>query len=96
MIQKCFYFTADDTSQEKISWLQNAVDPWHMVELYWQVTVDIRLKPVKEGKGNIADYLKQFPALKQPKGYTLVSDLICNRDKNEGCYKFDVSVYMCR
>jgi hypothetical protein len=61
-------------------WLKNNVDPWKSVEEKWADTADHRLNRIQCGKGEIADYFKDFPALKQSQGYTLVSiyrSLIC-------------------
>jgi hypothetical protein len=43
------------------------------VEEKWRETADYRYKLLQSGKNTIADYFKEFPALQQPEGYTLVN-----------------------
>lgn len=69
------FVTDDDGCQEKLTWLKNSVEPWHMVEEYWMATNKIRLEPIKLGveELTIEEYFRTYPALQQPTGYTLVS-----------------------
>lgn len=63
--------SADDTD-ENLTWLKNNVDPWETVVKKWTETSDYRLKHIYDGDDNITGYYNKYPALKQPKGYTLV------------------------
>lgn len=61
-----------DDTDENITWLKNNVDPWETVEKKWTETSEYRLKRIYDGNDNITGYYNKYPALKQPKGYTLV------------------------
>ncbi|CAH0698530.1 unnamed protein product [Spodoptera exigua] len=78
----------DETSEEKLTWLQNSIDPWRMVEEYWRATATVRLKPIIVGEGKISEYFNTFPALTQPLGYTLLlHDFeILHQNKNDGLF----------
>lgn len=80
---KCilFYFLIikdTENTEESLAWLHNSCDPWDIVERYWYITTKIRLEKVlttnsQDVVSSIADYMKDFPALKKPAGYRLVS-----------------------
>jgi hypothetical protein len=46
-----------------------------MVEDYWSITESYRIQEElsAKSKGSVGDYMKDFPYLKKPSGYTLVS-----------------------
>lgn len=57
-----------------MNWLHNSSDPWNIVEKYWISTANTRLKKLMSKYGpTIAEYMEEFPALRKPAGYTLVS-----------------------
>jgi len=71
-----FFIIVDD----QITWLHNSSDPWNLVEKYWVITRQKRLKNVLDTNTKdlftISDYMKKFPALKKPAGYNLVSYIL--------------------
>ncbi|CAH0561724.1 unnamed protein product [Brassicogethes aeneus] len=60
----------DPVVEEKLTWLQNSVQPWQLVLQNWRDTATVRLKTIESG-GNISDYFQKFPAIQQPEGYKL-------------------------
>jgi len=46
-----------------------------MVEDYWSITESYRIQRElsAKSKGSVSDYMKEYPCLKKPSGYTLVS-----------------------
>ncbi|KAF0707515.1 SAM domain-containing protein [Aphis craccivora] len=72
----------DSDVDDQITWLQNSSDPWNLVEKYWVITRQKRLKNVLDTNPKdlftISDYMKKFPALKKPAGYNLlIEDFNC-------------------
>lgn len=60
--------------EEGLKWLQNSSDPWELVEKNWDITTNVRLKKLMSKNGqSIAKYMEEYPALKKPSGYLLVS-----------------------
>lgn len=67
----------DDEEENKLDqliWLRNNREPFNTCLNYWQATSSIRIRDCQST--TILDYFKQFPALKQPLGYLLVSDFV--------------------
>jgi len=66
--------TDEATVEESLNWLRNSSDPWTLVEQHWLLTAFTRLKIQlsKDGQ-SIASYMAEYPALKRPTGYFLVS-----------------------
>lgn len=65
-----------DTVEESMQWLHNSCDPWNIVEEYWSITSAKRLKKVLDTNSKdvlASNYMNDFPALKKPSGYRLVS-----------------------
>lgn len=62
------------TVEESLNWLRNSSEPWTLVEQHWLLTALTRLKVQlsKDGQ-SIASYMAEYPALKRPTGYFLVS-----------------------
>lgn len=59
---------------DNLNWLRNSSDPWDLVEKNWTVTAITRLKKLMSKDGqSIAEYMAEYPALKTPSGYLLVS-----------------------
>lgn len=56
---------------EKIVWLQNSSEPWSAVEQKWTDTTNTRLNISKNLL--ISEYFNEYPALRKPNGYLLVS-----------------------
>ncbi|CAH0559613.1 unnamed protein product [Brassicogethes aeneus] len=54
-----------------ILWLKNNYEPWPTVVEHWQKTSKRRLKAYTDSESSIFNYLKTFPALTRPLGYTL-------------------------
>lgn len=59
---------------EEIQWLKNNIEPWDIVVEKWQHSSKNRLKYYKS-LDSIESILINFPVLKQPLGYTLVSTI---------------------
>lgn len=57
---------------EDILWLKNNIDPWYIVSEKWKNTFQLRYNALVE-KEEINLYLIEYPALKSPLGFTLVS-----------------------
>lgn len=72
-----FKFILDnDDVEESMTWLHNSCDPWDMVERYWSITSLKRLEKILNTNSqeiSVSKYMNDFPALKQPTGYRLVS-----------------------
>ncbi|KAF0747614.1 SAM domain-containing protein [Aphis craccivora] len=70
------YQTTKDNENvdDELEWLNNSSDPWSLVEKYWAITRDKRLKSIlgSNVKEELSDYMKKFPALKKPSGYKLL------------------------
>lgn len=65
---------SEEANNEAINWLKNSVDPWYMVENYWSRTNKYRLQKLKTDIDYMVHhYFDDFPALKRPTGYLLVS-----------------------
>jgi len=61
--------------EENLNWLRNSSDPWDLVEINWNLTSSFRLKRLMSQCGpSIAEYMTEFPCLKKPAGYLLVSE----------------------
>jgi len=61
--------------EESLNWLRNCSDPWSLVEENWALTATTRLKAQISNDGqSISAYMSEYPALKKPTGYFLVSD----------------------
>lgn len=59
-----------------MTWLHNSCDPWDIVERYWCVTASKRLEKILDANSkeiSVSNYMNDFPALKKPSGYKLVS-----------------------
>jgi len=62
---------------DNLNWLRNSSDPWDLVERNWAVTATTRLKKLMSKDGqSIAEYMAEYPALKKPTGYLLVSVIV--------------------
>jgi len=60
--------------EDNLNWLHNSSDPWNIVENNWIITANTRLKKLMSQDGQtIAEYMAEFPSLRKPAGYTLVS-----------------------
>lgn len=61
--------------EEPLTWLKNSSDPWYMVEEYWKITRSFQVREVlnSQTKKSVCDYMKDYPCLKKPSGYTLVN-----------------------
>ncbi|XP_061726541.1 uncharacterized protein LOC133532067 [Cydia pomonella] len=64
----------DDAVKQHIIWLQNSIEPWRMVEEKWRETASYRLKCLNTSDKTIVQYMTEFPALKNPSGYTLLTE----------------------
>lgn len=66
--------------EDPLAWLKNSSDPWDMVEDFWNVTRSYRIQEEinSKTKKSVGDYMKDFPCLKKPSGYTLVRFYILN------------------
>lgn len=60
---------------ENVSWLQHCIEPWTDVVDKWKETFEHR-KSLLNDINTIQPYFDQFPALKQPLGYTLVNNVV--------------------
>lgn len=64
--------------EENLKWLRNSSDSWKLVEENWDKTVHIRLNKITSKDGqSIEQYMTEYPALKKPTGYLLVSMVFC-------------------
>lgn len=60
--------------EDSLNWLHNSSDPWDLVEQNWSQTALVRLKTQMSKDGQlISSYMTEYPALKKPTGYFLVS-----------------------
>lgn len=60
----------DDLLEEYVQWLHNNDSPFPEVTEKWELTTLYRLR--NHTKEDINDYIKYFPGLQQPLGYTLL------------------------
>lgn len=58
---------------DALLWLRNSSQPWPKVLEYWQLTSSLRWLELIKGDLSIGEYMAQYPALDNEKGYTLVS-----------------------
>lgn len=65
---KVIFFTEE--LEQHATWLKYNKEPWSEVLIHWQATVDLR---VKAKNNSVQDLITDWPILKQPLGYTLVS-----------------------
>jgi len=71
--------------EENLKWLRNSSDLWKLVEENWKTTVHVRLNKIASKDGqSIAEYMTEYPALKKPTGYLLVS-MVFSRYKLHSC-----------
>lgn len=65
----------NENVEEDLLWLQNSTEPWNLVEKKWKLTVNQRIINLRDKDKNftIESYINNYPALKKPQGYTLVS-----------------------
>lgn len=56
------------------TWLAHYSHPWTQVLAHWEQTGPNRLKQFEDDTLTIGDILKDWPSLKHPLGYTLVSN----------------------
>lgn len=71
-----FQITGNENVDDEIKWLNNSSDPWNLVENYWTITRKERFKNVFNSNSKEllhSQYMKNFPALKKPNGFNLVS-----------------------
>lgn len=61
---------ADDLLEEYVQWLHNNDSPFPEVIEKWEVTTLYRIR--NHSKVDINDYIKYFPGLQQPLGYTFL------------------------
>lgn len=67
--------SSEDCVEENLLWLRNSYEPWDLVQTNWKITVHARLQRLMSSYGpTISDYFREFPALRQPSGYLLVSN----------------------
>ncbi len=59
--------------KHKSQWLQYSNDPWSQVLQYWKDTVILRESSISDDKHSLQDIFREWPTLKQPLGFTLVS-----------------------
>lgn len=62
--------------EDNLNWLRNSSDPWDLVEKNWISTANTRLKKLMSKDGqSISEYTRmaEFPCLRKPTGYILVS-----------------------
>lgn len=60
--------------EDSLNWLHNSCDPWSLVDQHWNITAITRLKQQLSKNGqSITSYMTEYPALKKPSGYFLVS-----------------------
>lgn len=66
--------STDESTAEKLLWLRNNRDPFATCLDYWKETIPQRLREIPDTI--ICEYYKEYPILKHPLGYLLVSKLI--------------------
>lgn len=59
---------------DALLWLRNSSQPWPKVLEYWQLTSSVRWSELLRGNLSVGEYIAQYPALDNVKGYTLVSE----------------------
>jgi len=59
---------------DTLLWLKNSSQPWSKVLDYWQQTSDLRWSELSTSNFSVGQYIAQYPALDNEKGYTLVSN----------------------
>lgn len=60
--------------EDTLNWLRNSTDPWNIVEKNWIISAINRLKKLMSKDGQtISEYMEEFPSLRKPTGYRLVS-----------------------
>ncbi|XP_067206708.1 uncharacterized protein [Linepithema humile] len=57
---------------DALLWLRNSSQPWPKVLEYWQLTSSQRWIELVRGNLSIGEYMAQYPALDNEKGYTLL------------------------
>lgn len=59
--------------EDSLNWLHNSSDPWSLVDQHWNITAITRLQQLSKNGQSITSYMTEYPALKKPSGYFLVS-----------------------
>lgn len=78
----------EQDTADKITWLKNSLEPWHLVEENWLATAKYRLRCNYEKPGTLQEYFEEYPVLKRPTGYLLLlKDFeVLHKDKVDGLY----------
>lgn len=62
-------------NDDALLWLKNSSQPWPKVLDYWHQTSTQRMSELMTGELSIGQYMAQYPALDNRKGYTLVNNI---------------------
>lgn len=78
--KKSIFFVEIESNDESIEvhdallWLRNSSQPWPKVLEYWQLTSSQRWIELVRENLSVEEYVAQYPALDNEKGYTLVNE----------------------
>lgn len=70
-------------NNEALLWLKNSSQPWPLVVRYWQQTWTERWSELLADKISVGQYMAQYPALHDEKGYTLVNNYYATKQFKE-------------
>lgn len=56
-----------------IEWLRTHKDPYEEVKEKWDATHDVRVAQLRQGAGNVYEYINEYGALQLATGFKLVS-----------------------
>lgn len=54
----------EQETADKITWLKNSLEPWHLVEENWLATAKYRLRSNYKNPGTLQAYFEEYPVLK--------------------------------
>jgi len=57
-------------TEQFLLWLEHNTKPWIKVVQLWEKTSKLRLKSLQSGTQSIQNYIKLYPVLEEPQGYT--------------------------
>lgn len=67
----------EENCEQDLQYLMNSSHSWTTVEEKWVKTHPKRMKDIKSSEESIYHTIRKYPALSEPKGYMLVSKIVC-------------------
>lgn len=66
-------FTEKKQCLTHLNWLKYNTTPWFLVQTHWNNSRLLRQERIAKLQGNLHTLFEEWPVLKQPLGYTLVT-----------------------